>query len=157
MNPDKPLITLDFDGVIHQYTTPWTTAEIIPDPPVEGAIDWLLQARCQYSIAILSARSAQPGGIVAMQRWLKRYLIRWLQAAGTVKQIQARHVLAGFDPQTSDSQQDLLEWADGIVNSITWPTTKLPSLLYIDDNGYRFEGRFPPVDKLHELESWVKD
>ena len=31
--------TLDFDGVIHAYTSPWTNAETISDGPVPGALD----------------------------------------------------------------------------------------------------------------------
>ncbi len=156
MNPNKPMITLDFDGVIHQYTSPWVSAEIIPDPPVEGAIEWLFKARVKYDLAILSARSKEPGGIQAMQRWLKRHLVKWLQAPGKVSQIQARQTLAGYHPETNDDQYELLTWADSVVNSIQWPTTKLPSMLYIDDNGYRFEGKWPDVDALDDLESWVK-
>ena len=34
-------ILLDFDGVIHSYTSGWKGAGVIPDPPVPGAIDFL--------------------------------------------------------------------------------------------------------------------
>jgi hypothetical protein len=37
----KPVISLDFDGVIHSYTSPWTCCEEINDPPVEGALDFI--------------------------------------------------------------------------------------------------------------------
>ena len=36
-----PTVCVDFDGVIHQHTTPWTDACDIHDPPVEGAFDYL--------------------------------------------------------------------------------------------------------------------
>lgn len=42
--PDRPqryTLAVDFDGVLHQYTTPWSNAATIPDPPVDGAIAWL--------------------------------------------------------------------------------------------------------------------
>ena len=37
----KFTVAVDFDGVIHSYTTLWFTASVIPDPPVPGAIEWL--------------------------------------------------------------------------------------------------------------------
>ena len=32
----KPIISLDFDGVVHQYITRLRNSNIIPDPPIEG-------------------------------------------------------------------------------------------------------------------------
>jgi hypothetical protein len=32
----KPILCLDFDGVLHSYTSGWKGAAVIPDPPVPG-------------------------------------------------------------------------------------------------------------------------
>lgn len=37
----KPTICVDFDGCLHAYTSGWQGAEVVSDPPVPGAIDWL--------------------------------------------------------------------------------------------------------------------
>lgn len=66
----KPILCLDFDGVIHSYTTRWQAADIIPDPPVPGAIDFIRRAMEHFYVVIYSSRSHQPGGIGAMQEWL---------------------------------------------------------------------------------------
>lgn len=66
-------LCIDFDGVIHSYMTPWGGADVIVDPPVEGAFDWLgrLIEHGEYEVNIYSARSGQPGGILAMRTWFR--------------------------------------------------------------------------------------
>jgi hypothetical protein len=40
-NMNAPILCLDFDGVIHSFKSGWKGAGKIPDPPVEGAIEWI--------------------------------------------------------------------------------------------------------------------
>lgn len=70
--PDyKKIICMDFDGVIHSYTSGWKGAEVIPDPPVEGAFD-ALKKYCQvFNVMVYSSRSKDPGGIPAMKQWFR--------------------------------------------------------------------------------------
>ncbi len=65
-------IVVDFDGVLHSYTSGWKGATVIPDPPVPGALAWLVDAVGRFQIAISSARSREKGGIEAMREWLAR-------------------------------------------------------------------------------------
>jgi hypothetical protein len=65
----KKILTLDFDGVLHSYTTKWSGAASIPDPPVDGALEFLREAVEKFDVHILSTRSHQPGGISAMNQW----------------------------------------------------------------------------------------
>ena len=65
-------IVVDFDGVLHAYTSGWKGATVIPDPPVAGAIAWLAAAVDRFHVAILSSRSRDKGGIAAMREWLVR-------------------------------------------------------------------------------------
>lgn len=69
----KPILCLDFDGVIHSYKTGWKGESIISDPPVEGALEFMYDALHHFRVAIYSSRSSTPGGINAMQRWLEQY------------------------------------------------------------------------------------
>lgn len=68
----KKAISIDFDGVLHQYVSKWTTAAEILDGPVPGAIEWLKSLLSNESICvnIFSARNAQEDGIKAMREWL---------------------------------------------------------------------------------------
>lgn len=66
----KKTIVVDFDGVLHAYTSGWKGATAIPDPPVADAFPFLRAAVERFDVAILSARSREPGGINAMKAWL---------------------------------------------------------------------------------------
>jgi hypothetical protein len=66
----KPILCLDFDGVIHSYTSGWLGPTVIPDPPVDGAVAFLRAALDVFDVQVHSSRSHHPGGIVAMKDWL---------------------------------------------------------------------------------------
>ncbi len=71
MNIQK-IICIDFDGVLHSYKSGWQGANVIPDAPVDGAINWLQSLLDSETLkpCIYSARSCQEGGIEAMKTWL---------------------------------------------------------------------------------------
>jgi hypothetical protein len=71
----KPILCLDFDGVIHSYASGWKGADIIPDPPVAGAADFIVAAQKHFTIAVYSSRSGQAGGIDAMKRYVHKLII----------------------------------------------------------------------------------
>jgi hypothetical protein len=56
-NSSKLTVCVDFDGVINSYTSGWKGAANLPDPPVEGAIEWLNKLDKRYSVAILTTRA----------------------------------------------------------------------------------------------------
>jgi hypothetical protein len=66
----KPILCLDFDGVIHSYSSGWKGAAIIPDPPVPGCFDFIRRAQKDWTVAIFSSRSNQPGGMDAMKDYV---------------------------------------------------------------------------------------
>ena len=114
-------IVVDFDGVLHAYTSGWKGATVVPDPPVEGALAWLTDAVERFQVAIMSARSREKGGIEAMRDWLAR--------EGLPAEVLAK---------------------------LSFPRTKIPAHVYIDDRGWRFEGTFPELDALDAFEPWYK-
>lgn len=63
----KPILCLDFDGVIHSYVSGWQGANAVADPPVKGAFTFIKNALNHFDVYIFSSRSNQPGGIAAMQ------------------------------------------------------------------------------------------
>lgn len=66
-------VYVDFDGVIHSYTSGWKGAEVIPDPPVPGAITWLNETVKHFEVVIFSTRADQPGANDAIGRWLNEH------------------------------------------------------------------------------------
>lgn len=66
----KQTIVIDFDGVLHSYTSGWRGAAIIPDPPTTGAREAVARLRETYTVVVVSSRCHQPGGIEAIRDWL---------------------------------------------------------------------------------------
>lgn len=71
----KPIICIDFDGVLHSYKSGWQGADVANDPPVDGAIEWLrnLIVGGQCDPQIYSSRSRQDGGVLCMKNWLIKH------------------------------------------------------------------------------------
>lgn len=69
----KPILCLDFDGVIHSYTSGWKGVDVIPDPPVPGFFAFLAEAWEYFEIHVYSYRSGQKGGIEAMKTWMDEH------------------------------------------------------------------------------------
>ena len=66
----KPVLCLDFDGVIHRYSRGWQDGALY-DPPTEGFRQWAEQAAEHFRLVIYSAsRSNNAGGVSAMKAWL---------------------------------------------------------------------------------------
>lgn len=121
-------IAVDFDGVIHRYDSPWVAADVIPDPPVEGAIEWLWNMVQHFDVCITSTRNHQPGGIPAMRRWLRVHGGNlWNESMG----------------------------ARGLED-VQFPLEKPAALIYLDDRAVRFIGRFPTRNEIHEARPWNK-
>lgn len=69
----KPILCLDFDGVLHHYTSKWTSAAEVRDDPTPGAAKALEEYLTHFDVQIFSSRSHQDGGLLAMKEWTKRH------------------------------------------------------------------------------------
>ncbi len=134
---NKPILCLDFDGVLHSYTSGWKGAGAIPDPPTPGAMQWLVDAYegDLVRVAIFSSRSKSLRGRWAMQRWLRKHLIK-----------QVEHQ-AG--PHMDLLYVEILEW-------ISWPWFKPPAMVTIDDRAITFTGEWPAIETLLAFKPWNK-
>lgn len=66
----RPILLLDFDGVLHSYTSGYTSDEDIPDSPNPGAQEFVLKAMEQFEVCVHSGRCSGPAGIKAIEEWL---------------------------------------------------------------------------------------
>ena len=73
LNDNKFDVAVDFDGVIHKYTSGFSGVENILDTPVSGAIDVLKEYLQILKVAIFSTRASTPEGIEAIKVWLLKY------------------------------------------------------------------------------------
>ena len=131
MKEFRPIICVDFDGVIHSYKSGWKGPRNIPDPPVAGAIEWLMMMESadtgaphwkrRFDVCIYSSRSRYLLGRLAMKRWLFKY---------------------HMPPDTLDG--------------IRFPLMKPPAHIQIDDRAFLFEGAFPSIAVIEQFKPWNK-
>ena len=76
--PDRQVLSVDFDGVLHSYASGWKGVDVIPDPPVPGAMAFLEEAVRHFDVQIFSSRSKEAKGIEAMQHWIRHHYSRLL-------------------------------------------------------------------------------
>jgi len=73
MSNMRPVLCLDFDGVLHSYKSGWKGADVIPDEPVPGAQEFVRNALVHFDVVVYSSRSHQTGGISAMRKWMQEH------------------------------------------------------------------------------------
>jgi hypothetical protein len=78
----KPILCLDFDGVVHRYDQPWTTADEIRDHATLGFFEWAEKAAEYFALVIYSSRSKDPGAISAMMAWMVAERKLWREQGG---------------------------------------------------------------------------
>lgn len=124
----KPILCLDFDGVVHSYTSGWKGAWNIPDPPMPGAIEFITDALLDgWEVVIHSSRARYPFGITMMRNWLRRH---------------------------SGNMWDTMGLAIADVRFTRW---KPPAVLTIDDRAMRFNGVWPGLDDVRKFKPYKHD
>lgn len=132
MSRKKPILCVDFDGVIHLYTSPWQAADVISDGPVPGALRWLWKATEWFEVTIYSSRSKSEAGISAMKAWF---------AAHSAEEFGFDHPMAKYDG-----------------TAIVFAHEKPAAFLTIDDRAICFEGSWDDIDPadLLSFKPWNK-
>lgn len=66
----KPILALDFDGVVHSYDKGWQSGEIYGEV-TPGFFAWLREAVQHFDVQIYSSRSDTEVGRERMREWLE--------------------------------------------------------------------------------------
>lgn len=73
-NRMKKTVCLDFDGTIYSYQSGWVEPpSYLPDPPVEGAVEFCRELQEHFNLVVCSARARYDGTIPAMSEWLEKW------------------------------------------------------------------------------------
>lgn len=150
MTTRRKLLCLDFDGLLHSYTSGWKGPRSIPDPPVDGAMSFLVAAVDVFDVAIHSSRSRYFGGRRAIKQWLRLHL--------------SEHFWSGKDRSTDVSSlytttdcQDHYELrADVIIRRISFPLWKPPAHVTMDDRAITFNGTWPSMSEIESFKPWYR-
>ena len=127
---DKPILCIDFDGVIHGYSKGWQGGEIYDDI-TDGFFEWAEKAAKLFTLTIYSSRSKDDDGVIAMSAWLADQRRKWRERGGK--------------PETDDPLP--FEFAD----------EKPPAFLTIDDRAVCFRGDWSALnpEELIQFKPWM--
>jgi hypothetical protein len=125
----KPILCIDFDGVVHSYERGWQDGEIY-GTVTKGFFEWAEQAAKLFKLVIYSSRSKTEEGQLAMSLWLVAQRKAW-RAAG------------GMHETTTPLEFE-------------FSNEKPPAFLTIDDRAICFMGSWDDLDpeKLRMFKPW---
>lgn len=131
-----PILCLDFDGVIHSYSSGWQGARVIPDPPVPGALQFMAEAlEHGWDVVVHSSRARYFGGRRAMRRWLREH--------------------AEACALWHDDDSAVAAYLPGLCR-VRFSLLKPPALVTLDDRAVTFLGVFPDPQALRQFAPWNK-
>ena len=156
----KPIICLDFDGVLHSYTSGWKGPRTIPDSPVEGWLDFLVLATMVSGcrVAVFSSRGSYWFGRWAMKRWIRHHAFKHFFALKPSDPDTPAHKLVKnihadtWEPWLQASREAVRV----LVSQIEFPRHKPPAVVSIDDRAVRFLGHFDRPETYLKLKPWNK-
>lgn len=124
--PKKPILCLDFDGVIHRYSKGWQDGSIYDDA-VPGFFEFAEAASEVFHLVVYSSRSKTEAGQMAMALWMTQQRAKWREAGGK-----------------STTGSITFEYAD----------EKPPAFVTIDDRAVTFKGEWPDPSELSKFKPW---
>lgn len=137
----KPILCVDFDGVIHNYLKGWQDGTIHGDV-TPGFFEWAHKANQHFRLQIYSSRSKTQEGRASMGRWLFDQIKKWIinTNASTISEIC------------------VIGHVQNIVNNFEFVSEKPHAFLTIDDRAMQFRGDWSvdwlDPERLREFKPW---
>lgn len=124
----KPIIAVDFDGVIHLYRDGWQSGEIY-DGIVPGFFKWIFKTAEDFQIVVVSSRLNEEQQEANMRSWF------------THRALEAR--------ESGEITQDEFYRFPGLI---TLSKVKPPAFITIDDRALTFNGNWlSPIYAKEEI------
>jgi hypothetical protein len=126
----KPILCLDFDGVIHTCECGWCGGAIYGGV-TEGFWEWAEEAARHFRLVIHSSRAGSEEGRAAMRLWLAEQRRLWREAQGR----------SGADALNFEFARD-----------------KPPAFVTLDDRALTFTGRWEEFEpeRLRRFRPWTQ-
>jgi len=151
----KPIVAVDFDGVLHAYTTGWHGPAVVADGPVLGALEWLVKLLPHFDVAVHSARSSSWAGRSAMRTWMRKHLAQLFMECSVDVSLELMRA-SGFSPGMDRPDVEAQRFAQHVVRRVQWPKYKPPAHLTVDDRAHCFTGVFPTAEQIRAFTPWNK-
>jgi|SRR5208282_1523940 len=119
---NKPILCLDFDGVIHWYRKGWQDGSIY-DSVTPGFFAWAEKASQHFQLFIYSSRSSTADGIAAMRHWLLIEHAKW---------------------------KEIVSSQGAVDIEFNFISIKPPAFITIDDRAFQFKGRWDDENLIPE-------
>ena len=149
----KPVICVDFDGVIHSYEKGWQNGQIY-GTVVQGFFEWAAMVKDHFNIVIYSSRSSNPDKERQMITWL---WFRYLDWTGNDKYIPVSDSMGRYVEEIKANISDVIDIFD---QTFTFTNKKPPAYLTIDDRAVCFKGDWNAPDitlqALMDFQSWTE-
>ena len=124
---NKPIICVDFDGVIHSYDKGWQDGRIYGEV-IEGFFDWAEKAKNDFKLVVYSSRSKDKELSEAMENWVYEKYTEWLKTEHTKK---------GLEKSNSETAAERL-----FHNTFEFSAEKPAAFVTIDDRAITFKGNW---------------
>jgi hypothetical protein len=137
-NVRKPILCLDFDGVIHSYTSGWHGVDIIADPPVDHAFEMIAKYMEDFEVCVVTSRLSRdnlkdvnPSNVPMAEEQIKGVMHTWFRQHGMSEGVLSKLELRGDKPAGF--------------------------FLLLDDRALQFKGTFPRPHLLQKFVPWYQE
>lgn len=141
----KKTLCIEFDGCI--CAQPYDPDHIgrAEGPPVEGAMEFIVEALERYRVIVCSPRAVHEGGIGAMWDYLSEGMADYY--AGLIRE-------AWPDGLESTIRAAAASKACEAIRRIDFVRVRPIAHLNIDPRAFRFVGQWPSADDIDAFKAW---
>ncbi len=120
----RPIICIDFDGVIHSYEKGWQDG-VIYGRVLEGFFEWAELAKENFQLVVYSTRSSDQTKKLEMASWLREQYVNWLWQTSGKRPLLFPFLFSSEKPKAFLTIDDRALRFDGDWSAQHWHPTAL--------------------------------